>query len=913
MTLEPGTRLGPYDVIAKLGEGGMGEVYRARDTKLGRDVALKILPETFTADEDRLARFRREAQVLASLNHSNIAAIYGFEDSGATHALVMELVEGQDLSELIGGPQRLQVNDVLPIARQIAEALEAAHEAGVIHRDLKPANIKVRADGTVKVLDFGLAKAADSGASGPDPANSPTLTARATQMGMILGTAAYMSPEQARGKSVDRRTDVWAFGAVLFEMLAGQRAFGGDDVSMTLASVLKKDLDWSLLPAATPAPLRRMIERCFEVDPRKRYQSMGDVRYELEQWTASGFDVAAPPPAGDRVVPAWWLRPLPLAGTVALLLVATAAVTWNLRPAADAQLPMTSVKMELSPNESLGTLFGANAALSPDGRTIVFVTETQGSSSLSVRRLDQLDATRLAGTEDARSPFFSPDGLWIGFQSTRGLMKIGVTGGAALEIADLGPNPGRGASWGGDTIVFSDVNTGLLQVPAAGGDPVPLTSLDVARDERTHRWPSFLPGGKAVLFMVQHTGQDYDDADIEVVTLADGKRTVLVRGGAFPRYAPGGSLLFVRDGEMFALRFDPDSLRVVEPAIPVMDGVLGWTGNEASGDGSAEFALSDQGDLLYRASGTPAIGEGTDFVWIDREGAETLAFHESMYGNRVEVSPDGRKVAIEGRGIRGAGVFIKDLGRGTLTPLTSDGAGETNPVWSPDGKRIVYTVRRPGGSLLRIQTLDGTEPERELPAPNVNGIGATAWTPDGKALVGGTFEVATLNDLMLMPLDGGTSRMLVASPKSEDFGQVSPDGRWLAYSSEEKGLRQVFLTRLDGAGPRYQVSVRGGRGARWSRDGRQLYFVETGPLPGSQPESVMVLSVDAAGAVPGFGIPRQVFRGLHSLNGARYDVHPDGRLLFIRHEEYTASNDSTHAILVTGWAADVARRMAEQK
>ena len=923
MTLQPGSRLGNYEIVSALGAGGMGEVFRARDTSLSREVAIKVLPAALATDPERLARFKREAQVLASLNHANVAHVYGFEaavlaDGSVAHFLAMELVEGEDLADrLTRGP--VPVDETVAIGCQIAEGLEEAHERGIIHRDLKPANIKVTAGGTVKILDFGLAKALEPGA-GPasgavDPAgagasaypqpDTPTMTSPAmTAMGMILGTAAYMSPEQARGRAVDRRADIWAFGVVLFEMLTGASLFASDTVGDTLAAVLRQDIPWARLPTDTPRGIVRLLRRCLSRDPHQRLRSAADARLELTEALAdseSGVHATsgAAPTAGSRRL---WIA-------VALLAVALAA-TWGRRLLISAPAPaITSVKLELSPKEPLGSLFGSNAALSPDGRMIAYVTETQGETHLNVRRLDQLDAALLAGTDGARSPFFSPDGRWIGFQAPAGLMKIGVAGGAPVKIADIGANEGRGATWLGDTIVFALVNTGLFTVPASGGaEPKPLTTLDTAREERSHRWPSFLPGGKAVLFMVQHTGQSYDDGEVEVVSLADGHRTVLVRGGAFPRYAPNGSLLFVRDSVLYSLRFDPARLQVEEPATPALDGLLGWTNDEAAGDGSAEYALSGSGDLLYRASHGPTVAAGTDFVWIDKMGRETPAFHEAIYAITLEVAPDGKKVAIEGRSARGLGIFIKDLERGTLAPLTTDGAGESYPAWSSDSRRLAYAPRASGIRRLNIHTFDGTEPERELPGPNENSVDPTAWFPDGRSIVVGLFAPDTLNDIAVMRLDGGQGRMLVQSPRNEEFGHVSPDGRWLAYEGEEKGLRQVFLTSALVSGPHYQVSTVGGRSIRWSHDGKLLYFVENRFQ--AQVEPLMALSVDLSGSVPRLGAPHELFRPFQSSARMGYDVHPDGRLLFIkRPEQDAASIDTRDVILVTGWAAELSRRM----
>jgi Tol biopolymer transport system component len=910
-----GTRLGPYEITAAIGAGGMGEVYRGRDATLNRDVAIKVLPATMAADVEGLARFKREAQLLASLSHANIAHVYGFEaaplpDGSIAHFLAMELVEGEDLAQRLRRGA-IPVDEAMAIAKQIAEGLEEAHEHGIIHRDLKPANIKVTLDGKVKILDFGLAKAMEgdpsTSAANSQLSHSPTMSRHMTEAGMIMGTAAYMSPEQARGKAVDKRADIWAFGVVLFEMLTGRRLFTGETVSDTLAAVLREEVPWTRLPPDTPGTLVRLLHRCLARDPKQRLHSAADVRIEIEEVKAGPVD---PAPAGRVGSSLTGRGPWILVVALALLL---AGVLLRSLSSPTAETVVTRVKMEVAPDEPLPVELGANAVLSPDGRTIVVVTTTQGTGTrLSVRPLDQLDSRPLSGTEDARSPFFSPDGRWIGFETPTGLMKVGVAGGAPAEVVDVGANPGRGATWGGNQIVFARINTGLFRVSDTGGEPTPLTTLDAARSERSHRWPSFLPGGEVVIFMVQHTGQNYDDADIEAVSLADGRRTVLVRGGAFPRYAEDGYLLFVRASVLYGLRFDPRSLKVEEPATPVLEDLMGYTGNEALGDGSAEISLSERGDLLYRFSAKGDSGKGSDLVWVDDKGQETPAFHESIYITSLEISPDGHRVAFDGRSARGQGIFIKDLERGPLTPLTTDGAGELSPAWSPDGRRLAYTPRSSAPNI-RIRSIDGGEAELDLPGSSgTSGVGATSWLADGSAVVGGQFFPSTQTDLFLFPVDRGPPRSLVSLAGTENYGRVSPNGRWLALQSDEKGRNQVFVTSLLQPGPRLQVSVRGGGAPRWSRDGRLLYFIET-PSE-NEPGPIMVVSVSEDAGSLRFGPVRQASSLRQGISAANYDIHPDGRIMVIKRLRASrADNDSSHAILVAGWRRELLRRMNDRK
>ena len=612
MPLQPGTTLGPYDVTAKIGEGGMGQVWQATDTTLDRDVALKVLPEAFTSDPDRLARFEREAKVLASLNHPNIGSIYGLEEADGVKALVLELAEGPTLADRIKqGP--IPVDEALPIAKQIAEALEAAHEQGVIHRDLKPANIKVKADGTVKVLDFGLAKAFQPDASDPGLSASPTisLTAAATQMGMVIGTAAYMSPEQAKGKSIDKRADIWAFGTVLFEMLTGRKVFGAGDVSDTLAHVLTTEIDWTTLPGETPVALRRVLRRCLERDPKRRLRDIGDVWHELED-DPQADPTREPIDTGGAAVPQLhlWQRPIP-AVIVALALVALTGLTvWGLvRPAAAPAATVTRLPFILPDGDTIGIRGGI--ALSPDGRTLVYAGTRDGVRQLFVRTRDQMPVRPLPGTEEALHPFFSPDGAWVGFFTNDTLKKVALAGGPPVTLCPVGAR--RGATWGpDDTIVFADTDhTGLMQVSAAGGEPRPLTEPE---EGAFHAWPAFVPGGEAVLYTTIRA-LDFDAFEVAVVSLDTGAEQTLVRGtdGAV---AVSGHLVFAREASLWAVPFDTDRLTVSGEPAPMVEGV------QVNAGGWAHYALADDGTLVYLpGAGLLGGGDQLGLVWVDRVGA----------------------------------------------------------------------------------------------------------------------------------------------------------------------------------------------------------------------------------------------------------------------------------------------------
>src|SRR5262245_41281263 len=624
MSLGPGTRLGSYEIVAPIGVGGMGEVYRARDTKLGRDVALKILPESFALDADRIARFQREAQFLASLNHPNIAAIHHIEESNGVSALVMELVEGETLADRIArGP--IPLDEALPIVGQIAEALEAAHDQGIVHRDLKPANVMIRADGTVKVLDFGLAKLNDLNASNVANAPnafsmSPTFSIQATYAGVILGTAAYMSPEQARGKATDRRADIWAFGCVLFEMITGKRAFeSGETVSDAIAAILRSDPDWTLLPADTPLYIRNLLRRCLQKDPQKRLPHIGLARLEIDEATSNASPVSANGMARNASP---WRRALPWSIAAAMTFALGAAV-WNWQPWRTTESPRpVRLEVGVGADTSLVTPSavipsqGSSALLSPDGTTLAFVAQTPagGPSQLYVRLLDQLQARTLAGTEDATNPFFSPDGQWLAFFANGKLKKISITGGPAITLCDA-PQP-RGGSWtDADSIVFQQVGTrgaDLMRISSAGGTPQPLIAL--APGEATQRYPQVLPGGNAVLFTSNtSTGGGYDNADVVVQSLPNGARKVLARRAFYGRYAPSGHLLYVHGCTLCAVPFDLSRLDVVGQAVPVIEGINAYVGS-----GAANFEISPTGTLVY-VPGTTTNGN-RPLDWMDRNG-----------------------------------------------------------------------------------------------------------------------------------------------------------------------------------------------------------------------------------------------------------------------------------------------------
>jgi serine/threonine protein kinase/Tol biopolymer transport system component len=812
MPLSVGDRIGSYEIVAPIGAGGMGEVYRARDTKLEREVAIKVLPAALARDPERLARFEREAKVLASLNHPNIAQIYGVEESNRVRALVMELVPGETLK----GP--LPLETALDYARQIADALEAAHEKGITHRDLKPANVMITPSGVVKVLDFGLAFVAhDPASGGADPVNSPTLTMRATQAGMIVGTAAYMSPEQASGKPVDKRADIWSFGVVLWEMLTGQRLFEGETVSHTLADVLRGPIDFSRLPANTPKTIRDLLRRCLNRDVKKRLRDIGEARIAIEESLSGAAQeseaVAASVPQKRSILP--WIA----AAVLAIIAAGLGMVAY--RATRPQEKSAVRLDMDLGPDRSERSGFGPDVVLSPDGTRLAYLSQDR----LFTRRLDQSQGTELAGTQGAINPFFSPDSQWIAFAAGGKLKKVSVVGGSAVTLCDAAIL--EGGSWGEDGFIVASLNLtgGLVRIPAEGGAAMPLTEVDRGRRESTHRWPQILPGGKAVVF-TSHTAPIglFDDAVIQAVSLTDGRRKTLRQGATFGRYFPTttgvGHLVYVNRGTLFAVPFDPAALEARGPAVPILEQVA-----YSALNGPAKLDASLSGTLVYENGGSDA-GLVT-LQWLE-EGGKTrpLLAKPGNYG-RPSVSPDGRRVALEIVDGSNQDIWVQDLERDTATRLTFSGKGY-RPIWTPDGRSIVF--QDPEG-LSWTRADGGGQPQ---PLLRTKG---TAWpwsfTPDGKRLA--YFELGAGGyDLWTVPIEGdsaapraGKPEALLQTPFDERYAVFSPDGRWVAYVSNESGAYETYVRAFPEAtsgGGKWQISNGGGTYPMWSRTGRQLFF-----------------------------------------------------------------------------------------
>jgi serine/threonine-protein kinase len=892
MSLAPGVRFGAYEVISLVGAGGMGEVYRARDKRLGRDVAIKVLPDSFASNADRVARFEREAQMLASLNHPNIAAIYGLEQDGAHTGLVLELVDGPTLADRVARGS-IPVGEALQIAKQIAEALESAHDIGIVHRDLKPANIKLTADGRVKVLDFGLAKASqasDSGFAASDLSNSPTITSPAmmTRGGVILGTAAYMSPEQAKGRPIDKRTDVWAFGCVLYEMLSGKRAFDGEDVADLLAAVLTKEPDWNAVDRRTPPAILKLLRRCLESDRKRRLADIADARLEIED-ALNGSRVTSETPRTTESSRTSSLTIVPWA-VAALALLTSGATLLLWAPWRDTPLqPLTRVSAELGAPVSLVTTQGPGAILSPDGTTLAFVGQPVSGAAvpqLYVRRLDQLSAQALAGTEGAMNPFFSPDGRWIGFFAGGKLKKIALAGGAPIALADT-PNA-RGGSWGDDDhlVYMPDFYSGLWRVSASGGEAAAITTP--VRPSGTHRWPQVLPGSRAVLYTSHTSLTGYENADLVIQPLPSGTAKIVQRGGFHGRYLSSGHLVFMKDGSLFAARFDLSSLERVGESVPVLQDVAGggfWTG-------AAQFAVSETGTIAY----VPGSNAALPVQWINETG--TVQPLRSTPANWADpaFSPDGRQIAMDISDGRQSDIWIYDWAADAATRLTLDPGTDFKPVWTPDGSRIAYTSTRGAGNFgIYWQRADGTGDVQRL-SEGSNGQVSGAWHPTQRHLAVTELHPDTSFDIVMIPIEGdeasgwkpGKQSAFIATPAVEIEPVFSPDGKWLAYFSNESGRFEVYVRPFPGPGGTWQVSTGGGTFPTWSRTRPELLYA-------TLDRRIMAARYTVPGGSFRVAPPRLWTNVQHQLLGPvvnrNFDLHPDGtRVALAQVPDVRASN-----------------------
>jgi serine/threonine protein kinase/Tol biopolymer transport system component len=822
MFLSVGTRLNQYAVTGHLGTGGMGEVYRARDTRLQRDVAIKVLPLDFLTDPERLTRFAREAQVLAALNHTNIAQIYGIEESPALLGLVMELVDGATLADQIATNGALPLEDALDLARQIAEALEAAHEQRIIHRDLKPANIKVRPDGIVKVLDFGLAKAMDGEAvsTASAAANVATVTSPAvTGLGVIIGTAAYMAPEQARGKPIDRRVDVWAFGCVLYEMLTARRAFDGDTLTDVLTAIVSIEPNWKALPAGVPPRVERLLRRCLDKDPRKRLRDIGEARFVLEAPRPIDDDASG----SDRIVrPAssggWTGRAL--SATVVLLALASAyLVITRLQQPPGASAPITRFDVPPpDPDAALTLTFRPAVDLAANGNAAAFVAASRGVDRVYVRTRADVVARVIAGSERGSSPAVSPDGKWVAFFADGAIRKAPIDG-DAVSIGNA--RDVRGISWSdnGTLVLTADAGAPLATMPAAGGPMRPVTAL--AAGERTHRWPQVLPGGKSVLFTVGTLARpdSYDGGNIDAVILATGERRVVLTGAAMARYCGDGRRLYSKGPELFSVAYDPERLATSGEPMQVVPALA----RDAS-TGAAHFSCAHDGTLAF-VPGT-AAGELRNIVWVAPSGqSEVITLPAGPY-QEVRISPDGRRAALLGGTSGNGDVWIYEFARGTFSRLTFT-ATNAAPTWSSDGLAVYYSSFSSSGneSTVMKKLVDGTR--EAVTVAKLAGRAYVDWVnPTGTvAVVDAVNPASDRGDILRVALDGnGSAETLVATPSNEYGTSVSPGGQWMAYQSDQTGRPEVYVRDLGDSGAQWQVTVEGGEEPHWSGDGLQLFF-----------------------------------------------------------------------------------------
>ena len=878
-----GQTISHYRILEKLGGGGMGVVYEAEDLKLGRDVAIKVLPSNFVNDPERLSRFQREARMLAALNHPNIATIYGLEQSGGVTCLVMELVPGETLAERVkAGP--LPIEEALKIAVQIAEALEAAHEKSIIHRDLKPANVKLTPEDKVKVLDFGLAKAFAGDGANDDPSNSPTLSAAATMQGTILGTAAYMSPEQARGKSVDKRADIWAFGCVLYELLTGKQAFHGEDVTDILAAVVRAEPDWQALPAATPPKVRNLLRRCLQKDRRQRFHDAADVRIEIEEALAApqGVEVTASAPAARS----WRERLAWPAAALALTSIAF-AVGFVLR----APKAPEAMRFFVSPPDTwslmgAGTLTTGPISVSPDGHRIVFLAASaDGKSMLWVRSLDTLSAQALAGTEGALRPFWSPDSRFVGFFAGGKLKKIDVSGGPPITLCDS-PEV-LGGTWNSEgVIVFSPAqNSALQKVSAAGGVPTAATVLGQGEGSG-HRMPFFLPDARHFLYRASKAGDR--GGPVYLASLDSSERKLLLNSDSSNVLYTQGHLLFLRETTLMAQPFDPRRLALTGEAFPIAEQIQ-TQGNPPAG----VFSASENGVLAYQ---TGSSLEGFKLTWFDRSGKQIGNLGDpAIYGD-LELSPDGKRASVSiSESGKGRNIWIYDVARGLRTRYTFDAANDAPSIWSPDGSRIVFSSNRKGHFDLYQNVSDGSGTEAPLLEDNLDKL-PESWSPDGRFILFMTNGGSTGTALFVLPLTGDRKPVpFLKTQFNELYGQFSPDGRWVVYRSNESGMYEIYVAPFPGPGGKRQISTAGGTFPRWRRDGTEIFYV-------APDNKLMVAAVNGKGSSFEVGTVKPLFDS-RVFNGLRYpyDVTADGQRFLLNTVPGQAS--SAPITVVVNWTA----------
>jgi eukaryotic-like serine/threonine-protein kinase len=899
MTLTSGTKLGPYEIVSPLGAGGMGEVYRARDTRLDRTVAVKVLPQHLADTPEARERFDREARAVSSLNHAHICTLHDVGHQGSTDYLVMEYLEGETLGKRIErGP--LPAAELLRIAIEIADALEKAHRQGILHRDLKPGNIMLTKAGA-KLMDFGLAKATPTAV---DLSSSPTISQPLptdpqreplTAKGTIVGTFQYMAPEQIEGKETDARSDIFSFGAVLYEMATGKKAFEGKSQASLIAAILEREPPAiSTLQPMSPPALDRVVKTCLAKDPDERFQTAHDLKLQLQWIAESGSQVTLLPTAAKGIGARW--RGALLWGVVSLLLAAiTGLAIWNLKPSLPPR-PVTRTVITLPPGQRLAGLEQPALAISPDGNYLAYVAIQAGTQQLYLRAMDNLEAKPVPGTEGATGPFFSPDGQWLGFVADGKLKKVSVSGGAALTLGDVAQP--RGASWSSQgSIAFAPTAVSAFQqVSDAGGASQPLTRL--AKGENSHRWPEFLPGGKAVLFSAALTSSSWVNAQVAVHSVVTGERRNLVQPGTQPRFASSGHLVYSQAGTLMAVPFDPQGLSVTGTGVPVVEGVL-----QSTLSGAAQYSLSATGSLVYATGGIQ--GAQRSLVWVTRNGAEQPVTAPARAYRIPRLSPDGRRVvvAIDEQETQ---LWLYDLFRETLTRLTFEGKVNQGPVWAPDGKRIAFQSNKEGPPNLFLQLADGSGGLEQLtnsesaPSPN-------SWSSDGQLLAFIDVHPTTGFDIWVLHLSDRKAQPFLRTPFIVSAPRFSPDGRWLAYISNESGRYEIYVQPYPGPGGKWQISTEGGTEPMWNPNGREMFYRSGRKM----------LAVEIA-TQPGFaaGRPRVLFEGDYlptPLSFPNYDVSPDGQRFLMLKSNEAGEAAPTQINVVLNWFEELKRRVPPGK
>ncbi|HJQ99318.1 MAG TPA: protein kinase [Candidatus Polarisedimenticolaceae bacterium] len=894
MPLAPGDRIGPYEIVAALGAGGMGQVFRAKDTRLNRVVAVKALHESFAMDAERVARFEREAQLLASLSHPNIGAIYGVEEAQGTRYLLLEFVDGHALSEVLKSG-RLHVHEAATYARQIADALAAAHERGIIHRDFKPANVMITTEGQAKVLDFGLGKSLEGDVpQAANSGNSPTLTTAGTQAGVIMGTAGYMSPEQAKGRATDRRTDVWAFGCVLFEMLTGKKAFEGEDVSETLAAILRAEPDWKLLPSDLPPPLRILIERCLVKDRNGRLADMSVVRFLLSDGASS---MSGPAPLVTEAPKTKSRLPVALiTGVAALAAVLTFGATrWIDAPRGAPRARAAHVSVPLPDGVEVGATHLLPIALSRDGMRLAFVGSRDGKNQIYVRTLGEPEARALDGTEGGDGPFFSPDGQWVAFFAGAKLRKIAVGGAALQTLADAPFH--RGGDWASDGFIYyAPANMeGIWRVPEAGGEATVVTKRDPERGEISHRWPQVVPGTNTLIFGVW-TGPGDDEHSVVMQKIGESERHVLVKAADAPRYsAKTGRLFYTHLGDLYAVPWTP-SKTDLGTAVPLAASV--HPNDTLGNEGCGNYAVSDDGDLAYIGGGLARAA--MRLVWIDRAGRAIPAGAPDRPYENVVLSPDESRAVLQIRGSL-TELWSYDFARSTLSPVGSAGGSSQAPLFTPDGSRLIYRATRKGFRNIYWRAADGSGTEE--PLTNKAGVSQTptSVSRDGRFLLYNENNPADPGGTSMWILElerDRTPRLLIDAPEGEFDPQISPDGRWIAYEAPVSSREEIFVVPFPGPGPRRQVSSDGGNEPLWSHDERELFFQGADALMG-----VTVTT----GASFSASTPHVVHAGrfFRTINGnTSYSVTADGSR-FLRLQPIAPERAITRIDLVLNWFSEL--------